>query len=255
MDAPDLSFTRGLKAPLQGLRWMWTRTELLPYVAVPVALTTLMLGLAVWATWHWGGSLVTSIAGQPTADGVDGAVLRGLWRVLAVLIHLLLLALLSMAAWTVGLLLASPFYDRLSARVEAMVTGRTWGDADDLKLVLSDVTTGLLHSFATIALYLACSCPLLFLTFVPVAGEALQLVIGTALCAWFLALETTDYALSRRRISFADKLRLVRRHPGLMLGHGLASLGLLWFPLSAFVSTPAAVIGGTLIVLDTERAA
>ena len=118
----------------------------------------------------------------------------------------------------------------------------------------SDVAIGILHSLYGALLYVSLFCPLLLLNLVPVLGQVAYTVIGGLLSAFFIAREVMDYSLSRRQLSFRQKLQLQRDNLSCVGGLGMSSFILLWVPLANLVSMPAAVIGGTLLYCELEQA-
>lgn len=245
-------FRHGLTLPLRGLRTMARERALWPYVATPVAVTTALLLGAWWLALQTAPQLVDTLFARPAdAAGWLGWARLTLWRATWLGVHVLVLALFSVLSWFVGSILASPVYDRLSARVEHLVLGRA-EEPFDARLVAGDVVAGVSHSLLALVLYLSLACPLVVLGIVPILGPPAELMLGTLVSAWFLAREVMDYATSRRRLGFGEKLGLLRRHRAVTLGLGLSTFALLWIPLANFLSMPAAVIGGTLLCCELE---
>jgi CysZ protein len=246
-------FVHGFSLPITGARMMVERRELWPYAIGPVLLCGLLLGVSAALTLSWGGTLMRALFDQPDATGWLARMGRTLWWMGNALIHLVLFGLLSVMSLFLTRILASPLYDRLSARVEAMVLGRPWSDEAGWTGVALDVWMGIAHSVLAVALYLALSCPLLLLHLIPFAGSLAYSGLGGALASFFIARETLDYSLSRRRFSFTGKLRLLWTHLAAVEGLGLASLIFLWVPFVNLLSMPAAVIGGTLLYCQLEQ--
>lgn len=257
--APDLvtsplrsRVTHGLLYPLRGVRMMISTPSLWPYVIVPILVTAGFILGALWVSWSWGGALAQDLLPMPTGTGWVAWAGRGMWTVSKAVIHVALFAVLAVLGWFAGGLVASPFYDRLSDRVERIVRGQGVDEAFDARVVLQDVVTGVLHSLGSLALYLGVSCPLLLLHLVPALGEPIYVLASGTVTSFFLAREVLDYSLSRRRVPFVDKFRLVWSHRAVTGGLGFGTFLLVWVPLLNFLSMPASVIGGTLLFCELQ---
>lgn len=247
-------FVYGAMLPLNGLRMMVTDRRLWPFVITPILVTSVLMGAAWLGSAELAPQIVEALFHRPEADGRWLTSLRrGMWWVSSAVVHVLLLGVSSVLAWIVGGIVASPVYDRLSAKVESLTLGEGDGEAFSWKLVMVDVWLGVTHSLFALALYLMLACPLSILGFVPVVGQVVQVVLGTTVSAMFLSRELLDYSTSRRRYGFGKKLGLLWRHLPLTLGMGMCTFGMLWVPLANFLSMPAAVIGGTLLFCELTR--
>lgn len=228
--------------------------RLWPYIAAPIAVTTVLMVSAWWTAFSLAPDVVAAIADHPAGPGWANNLRRGMWFATSAAVHVGLLAVSSVIAWIVGGVIASPVYDRLSARVEAIELGDPSDEAFSWSLVAGDVIQGVSHSLLALVLYISVACPLALLGIVPVFGQLAEVIIGTLLSCLFLAREVLDYSLSRRRYSFRQKLDLVWTHRGVTFGLGLTTFGFLWIPFANFLSMPAAVIGATVLYCDLEKA-
>ncbi len=71
--------------------------------------------------------------------------------------------------------------------------------------------------------------------------------------AWLLAQEYLDYPLSARGLGFRAQRPLLRRHRGLALGFGAATLAATTLPLVNLLVIPSAVAGACLLWLERLR--
>lgn len=260
-DAPELASAPtlrqaawGLSLPLRGLRRIAGEATLWPWFLAPWLVTTALMLVALGLTWTYGVDLTARVADFPTGDGVVGLGAKVGWYLLAAVVHVALLGVTSVVAWTLAGILAAPFYDQLSARVERLELGdalealpQTW------QHVLGDVAQGVAHSLMALTLYAGASCALLSLHLVPVAGEPLYALATSVLSAFYLSREVLDYSFSRRRYPFLTKLRLVRAHARVTGGLGLGMVAVVWIPLVNGVLMPASVVGGTLLFCELHR--
>jgi uncharacterized protein involved in cysteine biosynthesis len=118
---------------------------------------------------------------------------------------------------------------------------------------LGDLKNSVIHSALSLGLWLSVMIASLVLNLLPVAGSVLSFAIGVAATTMFVARESMDGAMSRRRMRYRHKLRVIVAHPWLMLGFGLVVATLLWIPLLNFVILPMAVAGGTVMFCQLEK--
>jgi CysZ protein len=245
-------FSYGLGLPVAGVRRMFTDRRLWPYVVMPVAITAGLIVVAWVVAFGYAPDIVDGIIQRPGGRGVNAMARWVAYVLTSVLVHVATGVVASVVAWFAGGILASPVYDRLSAKVEALELGDT-DESFSFKLVAQDVAQGVTHSLLAMVLYLSLACPIGLFSLVPAVGQVVGIVCGAGLSSFFLAREVLDYSLSRRRLSFRDKVGLVWRHRPLTGGMGFATFLMLSVPFANFLSMPAAVIGGTLLYCQLER--
>lgn len=245
-------FRAGASLPIRGARMMVTTPALWPWIAIPVFVTTVLVVGAAGATWSWGGVLVESWWDRPDAGGTLGTISRGVWTLADALSHLVVFLVLAVASWFLGLILASPFYDAMSAKVEEIVLDRPRQD-DGWAEVLGDILLGIRHTIAGLTLWVGLWLPILFIGLVPVFGQIAAAIAGPLLTAFTLSREVMDYSLSRRRYSFRTKIGILRELGPTAAGLGVATLVISSIPLLNFISMPAAIVGGTLLYCELEQ--
>ena len=221
---------RGLGAYVAGLRWLRERPRYLILLFVPIAVGLLFMtaGLAFVGEYH---------------ERIAAAVLfqkPDVWYLL--LGYYLCLFMVNVAiailAFITSLLLmnivAAPIYDVVSAAVEKDLTG-----AAPPSLSLSQHLAVILGEAKKVFLILVLSTILLFIPGVN--------VVSTLVTAFLVGWDFFDYPLARRGWTFRQRLDLVS-------GEGWAVLGLgLWLviPFVQIVMLPLAVVGGTMLSLDS----
>lgn len=181
---------------------------------------------AAWYEWAWIGPL----------------------RLLAGLVRWFLLALLAVLVYftftLVGGVLASPFLDLLSRRVEEIATGAEPPDpglAATFRIAFEELKRALF--------FLGVEAAILAMGLVP----GLQLLAGAASIGFavlFLPLNYAGYALDRRQLSFAARRAWIKRRPSLVAGFGGAAFVTFLIPGLNFLCLPWLVTAGTLLVLE-----
>lgn len=237
----------GMGTIFRALGYLWRHPSLVPLVLAPMALTlALMVGLFS-ATLVGAPGVMMALFPRPE----DGALLHDF----AIgLLYMSLLALAVLGGWVAGNMLSAPIYDVLAGRVENAELGIddedfSWGR------LFSDAWMSVRHSLAGFALYLAVMLPILSLNLVPVVGSVLASLASALATAFFVAREVMDIPLSRRRMSFRDKLAFLREHRAAVGGHGAVVAVLLMIPLANLLVTPVAVLGASLLFCELEREA
>ncbi|MEN8182971.1 MAG: EI24 domain-containing protein, partial [Myxococcota bacterium] len=147
-------------------------------------------------------------------------------------------------------LLASPFLEALSRRVEALVTGRVEEIGDGGWLApLREGGRSMLEEARRLAFFVGVQLGLLGFGLLVPGGQVVAPPAMTLVAVLFLPLDYASYALDRRRLSFRDKRRWVVERGPLMLGYGAAAFLTCLVPGLNLLAMPVLVIGGTLLVL------
>ena len=167
-----------------------------------------------------------------------------LWSVFILLILVSQVLLFSV----VGRILAAPFLEVLTKRVEQEVLGQKAGFVE--MGILPSILRTLRQESLRVLLYLLIMAGLLFLHLVPGLGSLLYSILTTIITCFFLASEFLDYPMERRGYRLRDKLRATLKLglSGLLFGASLFIMAMI--PLVNLAFLPAAAVGGTLLYLD-----
>lgn len=226
--------------------WAWA--------ALPALFTGAFLTAAVVLSWGPIGRFVEQalpvipLAGTGVARHLEALRTATVWIVRGALTGLVVIG-----STMLGSMAASPFHDRLSAGVETIVRGAD-DTPFDLRRTLGDVGIGLAHSVLAIGLSTALSCGTIVLGLVPFVGVLLQLLVGLAISGLLSANEALDFTWARRRLTFAEKLRVLWEERAVTGGFGTALVALVSLPVVNLVTMPVAVAAATLLALELEAA-
>ncbi len=185
---------------------------------------------AAWYQWFWVGPL-----------RAFAWLLRWIVIVAAALLVYLLFTI-------VGSVIAAPFLDLLSERVEALAGGappptRGW------RASLLAAAAALREDLKRTAFFLGVQLVIFGAGLVP----GLQPFAGVAallFTAAFLSLDYTAYLLDRHQVPFRARRAWLWQHRGGMLGFGGAALASFLVPGLNFLCLPVLVTGGTLLALE-----
>lgn len=217
------------------------------YVVIPILINiVLIVGLLSLVGWELSGWLDTWLAGLP---GWLAWLENVLWWIAMVLCTLMFCYVFTLLAN----LIASPFNGMLSARVELLVTGTAPESGMSLGGEMLDGVTGelrrLRYYVGRAALLGLASLVLLFIPVANLAIAPLWFIFG----AFMLAFEYLDQPMANRGLSFNHKMIRMRARRWQHLGFGSVVTLATAVPLANLVVMPAAVIGATLLYLETAE--
>lgn len=249
-DAPaPLRFAQALVLPVRAAVFLAGQRRLWPFVVLPALVNLVLFGLALFLALRYVGVVVEGVWDRPVVDVFYEWLLLGLWYVLYALLVALSVVIAFVVVLLLGGIVASPFNDALSERVERILTGRR-----EVPQAGDTFVGGVFKSMGSAAvitgLYLVLFLPVLLLHLVPGGGTLAATVLGAGLSAFFLALEYTDTTLVRYGFGVRQKIRLMRTHLALAGGFGLGASLLLWVPVLNVFCIPVAVVAGTALALS-----
>jgi CysZ protein len=239
----------------RGFALLWRERSLWPIAALPFFVNVAAFGLAIAAFVANLEAIAAPLeraldVGEPSAW--YGYLWYGPLLVLALAVKGVLLLALVVAIYflftVIGAVVAAPFLDVLSERVERIVAGgapsaRTLGES------LRVAARSTLEEAKRTAFFLAVQLGILLLGLVP-GLQPLAAAASLAFTALFLPLDFTAYSLDRRRVPFRARRRWVWAHKPEMLGFGALGVALFFVPGLSFLCLPWLVTSGTLLVLE-----
>lgn len=243
----------GAGSILRAVSFLWRERSLWMLCAAPLATTVLVLGLAVYAYFGfaleplsaWLGGFLAVADPAAWYGWLWVAPLRALGWALQWLLALVFFALIYVVFVALGSVLASPFLDALSLRVERLERGYVPESSAGIG--------GLLWSMGQearrAAFLLGGGLTLAMVGLIP--GGQVPAVAGALLFgAFFLPLEYTGFVLDRRSVDFAHRRAWLWRHRWHMLGFGGAALVTYTLPIVNFLCLPILVTAGTRLALE-----
>lgn len=242
------SFVAGARYPVRGLGWL-TKPGLRRYVALPLAINTLLFGGLI----YWGMGTFDGLATDMSSylanwlpdwlDWLATTLYWLLWPLFAVTVLVLVFYTFTLVANLIG----GPFNGMLAEQVENLVNPQH--NRPPARPLWQEIAITPVVELKKIAYFLLWALPLLVLFFIPLVNLAAPL-IWMAFSAWMLALQYAEYPMANHRIAFKDQRQLLAKKRGLVLGFGAMVLLLTLIPVLNFVSMPAAVIGATLLWVE-----
>lgn len=238
-------FITGFLLPFQGAAVLWrapgAKLWALAPVLAAILVYSLLLLLLIWGLggtnwftfdWHfWGGW------GERLAHWVNnfGNVIR--WLVVIPLYFFIAYFTFSLGCE----LLASPFNDILSEKIEKHLTGRA-PTAGDWRLTAKALRLSLGSTFRILLRQLFWMTVTFPLVFVPFFGAAVWFLVNS----FFTGVAYFDIAMARNFLTWPCKKAAIRENRLLLTGLGAAlTLGLMLPMLGAALTVPLGVAGAT----------
>lgn len=225
-----------------GFSWLLQHPRAWPAAAVPGLLWSLLSSLGVTASVLWLKPWLAGVVPQ-----WSGAIASFATWSLTVLAG-------AAAVWLALLLtppLSAPALERIVAHVEAEVGApprQPQGFLAELWCGLRAMLVGL--ALVTPVVLVAVLLDVLLPPLAPL-WIAIKLLAGAFGLSWGLL----DYPLTLRGVRVRERLGLMRRHAGAVMGFGLGMLPFFWLPCCVFVSLPVGVAAATLLYAELARGA
>jgi CysZ protein len=230
--------------------------SLWPWIAVPFLLNLAAFAAAAALFFEHLGALAGPLERWlevPTPSHWWGYLLAGPLWVLAWLVRAVLIAAFGAALYfgftLLGGVIAAPFLDVLSERVERLAAERPFEAAGGAGAALRRSVRAVAAEGRRFAFFLAVEAGLVLLGFVP-GLQPFAAAAGLAFAALFMPLAYTGFALDRREVPFAARRRWIASHAVEMLSFGGFALALYAVPGLSFLCLPWLVAAGTLLVLE-----
>lgn len=140
-------------------------------------------------------------------------------------------------------LLAAPFNSVLSAKIEALLTGKKPADINSdrfIKLTIRTIKSEIQKILYAIKWFI----PLIIITLIPGINIVAPL-LWILFAVWFFALEYNDYPLANRGLFFEEIKSYNRKNRMRSLGLGTAVFVLTSIPIINFFAMPIAIAGAT----------
>jgi len=239
--------------PLRGLRYLLGHPRLLSYIVGPIIINFLLtLAMSVVAIRNgrgWLDSLLSKILPPPDMWKWWHWLLAAPAWLLALLLLLVLAALIFVM---LSKILAGPFNDLLSGRVEDLEGIELLGPSTSIEAAVQ-FSKSLFQECKKLVYYLVVVSIMLPLNLIPVAGNVLYAFFWGFFSIWFLGLEHYDYPLGRRNLDFGTRRAFARQNLHLLIGTGSGVAVILLIPLINLVMIPITVIGATLEFLRYDE--
>jgi len=235
-------FAAGIGYFFRGAAVVASRPRYWHYVLVPFVLNVALFGVATYFALDW-------------FVGVMDGLLEGstywawAWYVLVVLFVGLVAAATFFGFALVGTLVAIPFSDFLSERLEAETVAGYREPPFAWRRMARETARAVWEALKLVVVQLVIMVGLVAIGYVPVVG----LVVGLGGFAALAAVDFLDVIWARKLYGLGEKASFAWRYKARLLGFGVAMFAVLLVPVVNFLFIPVGVAGGTLLYLEAPR--
>jgi CysZ protein len=243
----------GATYPLRAIALLCQNRQWQHYILIPVILNfflgvTLYLGLLVLGVQGI-DAVILNLSLPSWANG--GITLPILEWLLRIILGILLLLTTGFLLGQFGVILGAPWYGKLSEQLELQRLGQLPPEEPAMAGgIFRNVQRSLLYESKKLVLLITLGIPLFAISFLPPIGSLIGSIGGISLSATLLCLDLFDAPLERRRLSFQDKLQVIRHNLPASATFALVSLLLVSIPILNLVTIPLCVTAGTLFFCD-----
>ena len=251
-------FIKGFGCLMRGFAFLASHPRLWPWAIIPTIINIILLVVMIFAFVHYYGPLhgwLTAHLGHldiqnPTTwywHVVDALlwIVDAIFQLLIVLMSLMLMLIVS---YVLGLIIAAPFNDALSERVEILVTGAEPPPFSWKKFIFDTLRTIRIEAIKA-AILLAIPIVLFVLSFIPIVGAPLYIILTFFFGAWDLGFTYADLPMGRRVLPFRDRVAFAKANKWALIGLGSGFI----IPFFALLFSPPMVVGGTLLYIQTSH--
>lgn len=237
----------GVYDGLRGAAYLARNPRLWVWMAAPAVVAVVILVVAVGAILSLLGGPIAALAGLLPGSWADN-VLR--------LVAGIVLAIASVSIFiSLAALIAAPFNEQLSEKIEERVTGVP-APRFSLFRFLGDIAIGIAHAARRVFVYVVVMGALLVVGIaVPVIGTILATVLGAIATARFASYDAFDAVWARRRRRYRFKVDYLREHRWRTLGMGAVVALMLVVPGLNLFGLAVGATAATLRVVEQDLAA
>lgn len=252
----ELAF--GFTCIFRGFGLLFRRPRLWPWAIMPTVMNLLLIAIMLAAFIHYYGDLygwLSSHIGNldiqnPTAWywHVLNAMLWVINILFQILIVLISLIILLIVAYGLSFIVAAPFNDALSERVEVMLTGQEPPAFTLKKFATDTLRTIRIESIKAIIL-IAIPVVLFVLNLIPAIGGPLYVLFTIIFGAWDLGFAFADLPMGRRVVSLKQRAEFAKANKWALIGFGSGFV----VPFFALICAAPMVVGGTILYVEKTR--
>ncbi len=229
---------------------LWSHPKLLVLCIAPITIGIAMYGIVI--------AIILWLVNAQTAQWFsfsDGLWAGGLQLLVAVVLVITIGWIALLFIIMLINVVAGPFHEQLSQRVERIATGASAHEAlFSWRVLFRDSWRAIKEELVKLVLFSGLQLLLLLLHFIPVVGSVVYLVLNFLLSGLLLSYEYLDLPLARHEIHFRDKIRYIITQPLRHAIFGWLCMLILVIPIVNIVFIPICVIAGTLVYCHYEAA-
>lgn len=251
-------FTKGFGFLIQGFTFLMRHPSLWISAIIPTVINLALLGLMITGFIHYYGDIYAWLSAHlghlKIADPATWywqAVNALLWFVdilFQALIVLTSMVVLLIISYALSFIVAAPFNDALSERVEVLVTGREPPPFSLKKFIRDILRTIKIESIKAIIL-ISIPIVLFLFNFVPLIGGWIYIILTFVFGAWDIGYSYADLPLGRRVAPLRERFSFAMQHKWSLMGLGVGFA----VPFFSLIFSAPLVVGGTLFYIDLTK--
>lgn len=242
-----LDFPRGFLSLLRGGRLFIRYPRLLKLVLIPLLINVATFSLAIYFGLQFFQDFVQNLL--PQGDAWYWLVVYyALW----VTAGFLTLVLVFFCFTVVGNLIASPFNELLSERIEGLLLPEVESAPFSLRFFCRDMLRVWLVELKKMSFFVVAMLLLLVLNLLPVVGNLLYGGLSILLTLFFLAWEYFAFVHERKSRDFKYQCQFLIQRKPLVFGFASGVLLMLAVPFVQLICIPVAVSGATLLWCEEQ---
>lgn len=248
-------FILGIKHLAKGFTFLASHPRLWLWATLPSIINLIILAGMIAVFFHYYGGIydwLTAHIGHANSAAVTAwywhiinALLWILNLILQILIVLISLIILLIIAYAAGLIIASPFNDALSERVEIIASGYE-PPPFSLRKFMGDILRTIKIESIKALILLAIPVVLFVFNFIPAVGGFIYVILTMICGSWSLGFSYADLPNGRRVIALHDRLAFARRNRWALAGFGIGFV----IPFFSLLFAAPMVVGGTLLYIE-----
>ena len=237
-------FLFGFTYPFRSLKFFFSHSVLIKYSIAPMLINLLIYGSIFILSYSWlMGSLEKWLGIENTEAGFW---LKFLHTALLIIGFLLVLFICYLLFTILGNIVTAPFNEEISQRVEEIITGKK----EHKMGFWEDAYTSIKGEIQKLAFYLIILLFIFSLNLIPVAGSVVSSILGVIFSSYYNALDFLDYPMTRKKMSFREKLKVTSKGRLVTYGFGFIAFLLLFLPIVNVFMKPILVVAGTSLFYE-----
>lgn len=246
----------GSKHLAKGFVFLFAHPSLWPWALIPTILNLLLLVVTLaffigyygdiysWLALHLG---IANVSQQVELSAYTFVIVAA--RIIVqMLLVILSLILIFIVAYCAGLVIASPFNDALSERVEIIKDGFSPSPFSFMRFISETMRVAKVETLKAFLLFVI-PIALLILNIIPIVGGFLYIIFTFLFGSLSFGFSYADLPATRRALSFKERLIFIRRNKWALIGFGIGFI----IPFFGLVFSAPMVVGGTLLYIELER--
>ncbi len=248
----------GVKYIFKGFKVLIANPKLWPWALLPTLINLILLALMLATFFHFLGDIYSWLSAHILQLGIENpttwylhildSILWAINLLFQIIIFLLSLIFVLIISYVLGLIVAAPFNDALSERVELLVTNKELPSYSFKKMIKDLLRTIKMETIKGLVLILI-PVLLFVLNIIPIIGGILYVALTFIFGAWDLGFAYADLPMGRKVIPLKNRISFASKNKWGLIGLGAGFI----IPFFNLVFAAPMVVAGTLFYCDKHE--